>query len=603
MLKIITLGCVLLALLSAILTQSWLMARRGQGQLPGRVYSIISSRSTGFRRFQYVPVSAALVIIGVAVGMGAGWKRAAVFLVGAAVSCAASMIGSSAHVSGTTAAVYAISQGDMRTALKGSFRSGMVLGYCISSFLLTVLGGLFILFKTNEAVSMSCYLALGAAAVAIMMSVGGHVYSSSYALARDKDDPRDNTGNFAAIGSDLASTYLLSAAGVMLLADIGVATSGVTATFNVSSAAKFVLVIYAAGIVSSMIGSAFYRGGYSANSRSAVYRSSTVGCIVAVVITAAAAVVASMYMLQIRIYAYAAISGMVAAIAAGEISKAYSQDSKALVGRWKSDRRMGKYTPVMFNLGTGSASVIADGILVMAAVYVSYNFASYYGIALCAAGAVSVMPSMAAVGGLAITGGAAASMVDSLIEGDDFNPAADAMESAANNADICARSYTSITGLMAGISMFISYMHVAGYQTLNIISLPIMSGMILGSASAFLLLGSVISSVKLTGRAALGNLGLADEDSEPTGFVRGASIPAIICIAIPSVTGLLLGAQALAGFLLVSVLTGSAVQTALDRSGQYYERSASRSLGSLIRMMVVFSAALLPSFLKIGGFI
>lgn len=604
MLKIITLVCVLIALLTAILTEGWLRSKRGHDEYAGRIFSILSSRYRSFRRFEYMPQAVAVVILGIAVGVGTDWKRAAVYAAGALLSCLAVTIGAGSHVTGVSAASHLAEAGDIRSSLKASYRSGSIMGFTLAAAGLGALGALFLFFNTRSAITISIYLALGVSTVSFVQSVGGNVYTSAYSVAKDDRDPLDNTGTYAGYGADLIETYVMAAVSCMVMADIGVDTSVVTSTFNLSSAAKFILIVYAAGIASSVIGSFFYGGRHNlGNKRRNSSGGATVGTIITFIITAVITLYMSFNMLQSRVYGWACITGMAAVIVLAEISKIYSHDGMIHIGSLKADRKLGYHSPVIFNLGSGMISLVFTGTIITAAVIVSYNLASYYGMALCAAGFAAALPSVSAVNGLALTAGAASSITDTMIEGDDHKVIADAIETISIRADVCARSYASTGGMLGAIALVTGIAHASGVQNINLISPVVIVGMICGAASAFVLMGLVIIAVRMTGRAALGNLGIADDDNDPAGFIFGASIPDIAAAAFPTVIGLLLGTDALTGFLMTASLTGFVLMAALDNAGHYYDRAASRALGSLIKFMLIFSAAFLPAFIRIGGFI
>jgi Na+/H+-translocating membrane pyrophosphatase len=134
-------------------------------------------------------------------------------------------------------------------------------------------------------------------------------------------------------------------------------------------------------------------------------------------------------------------------------------------------------------------------------------------------------------------------------------------------------------------------------------TLRVFEGIIAGAAAAVLLTGLLISSVRMTGRVALRDIGRNDDETGATSAVRGAVIPGVVSIALPVIIGLFAGPKALAGFLISSAVTGQLLITAADNSGAHFENTAIQSLSSLIKVMAVFSVAFLPVFMKIGGFL
>ena len=113
----------------------------------------------------------------------------------------------------------------------------------------------------------------------------------------------------------------------------------------------------------------------------------------------------------------------------------------------------------------------------------------------------------------------------------------------------------------------------------------------------------LISSVRITGRVALRDIGRNDDETGATSAIRGAVLPAVVAIALPVLIGLFAGPMALAGFVISSAVTGYLLVVTTNNSGIHLENTAVQSMSSLLKAMAVFSVAFLPVFMKIGGFL
>jgi Na+/H+-translocating membrane pyrophosphatase len=98
-------------------------------------------------------------------------------------------------------------------------------------------------------------------------------------------------------------------------------------------------------------------------------------------------------------------------------------------------------------------------------------------------------------------------------------------------------------------------------------------------------------------------MGRSDDETGSASSLRGAALPVVIAIALPTVVGLLFGPATLAGFLVAVISCGYFIVTGFNNSGRHFENTAIQSLSSVIKMMTVFSAAFLPVFIRIGGFL
>lgn len=594
------LACAVAALLFALIFNSWLRSRKGKGESIARVYAIVRGRVFNFWSYQYVLLAAAVVIITAGAGFGLSWKHAAVCAAGAAVSFIPLILASWPFASGITASYNEASAGDIRQSVRSGYRTGFVLGSLITGFCLLAICAAVFFCKTDTVIKYAAVFALGSSVMSIILHTGGEVYSSAYSLAVPSKNYADRSGIFIGAGSDYISSYITAAASAFIMSDLAVATSGVTSTFTSGTALAFPLMVYASGIAGSVIGAFIHRAGIG-NDPS---RGADLGCIAAGIITVAGSLYFSIEFMQSRVYAWAAASGVAAGIILSEVSRIFSPYSRLFINSYKSDKSLGKYSGVIFNLGTGMISTVISSVIFILATGVSYMFASYYGVALCAVGLCSVFGSTAAVTGLEVATGYASEILGADITEDSpgtMAAASDILDSVSVKNGIISKSYAALAGNLSAVAAFCALFIISGEQQIDIMSLRVFCGIIAGAASSFVLAGIIIGSVRITGRVALRDIGRNDDETGATSALRGAVIPGIIAIALPVIIGLLVGAQALTGFIIASSVTGYLIITCFNSAGMHFENTAVQSLSSLIKMMAVFSVAFLPVFISAGG--
>lgn len=600
MYKILSLVCILAALLTALFLTSWVKSKRGTGEETARLYGIIKSRNSNFWGFHYIPVIAFLLLAVLASGIGTGWLNAAACFAGGIITFASVYAGSLVYVSGSVSSHNAAVSSDIRTSIKASYRTGAVLGLCISALVTAVLLAVFQFMKTASVMSLAGSFAMGASVAAVLLHTGGDVYSSAYSLAVPSGDFTDRSGFFTGAGSDIAESYILSAAAVIMLADLAVASSGVTSTFTNGAAARFVMIVFASGIAGSIAGIMMQRAGIG-NDPS---RGADIGLIAAALISTAISAYFSNQMLQSVVYALAAGTGMLAAIILAEISRFFSADSRIFKGAGKN---LGRHSVVIFNMGTGFFTTAATGIIILAAIVVSFNLANFYGVALCAAGMTSLTAASSAVTGLSVISAQTSEIISSSSEGGDEDTEMDKMSDAtaivADRTGIMSKTYRTVAGSLSAMAVFSAFAMSSQVDSIDIMALRVFAGIIVGICSAFVLTGTIIGSVHVTGRIARRDMGRSDDETGSTSSLRGAALPAVISIALPTLIGLLFGPATLAGFLIAVIATGFFIITGFNNSGRHFENTAIQSLASVIKMMTAFSVAFLPVFIKIGGFL
>lgn len=608
MLKILTIICILASVLSAVILMSWLKSKRGHGEKAARLLSVIRNRNASFKMFQLPSVIVTTVIIAVAVGRATGWTNAAAYFAGAVVCFAAIFITSDAFLSGAMSSYNSAVTNDVPASVKCSYRSGAVVGFIVSAAGLALLASIFLKIGDKSFLSFAAPYALGASTIAIYLHVGGYVYSASYSRAVSDKDFTDVSGYIYGSGADLFESYVLAAASAIMLADLAVATSGVTSTFTSEAPAKYPLIVYASGIVASMIGTLLYRGG----SQKKTAGNPILVCYAAGILTSAAAVYFSNYMMQSLVYAFATMTGIAVGLITGSISVYFTGDSKLMIANAANDKKLGRYSRAVFNMGTGMISSGLYIVLMIVAVAVSFNFASYYGIALCAVGFCSITACIGAVDGLSILTKSTSEILSSGSytneDGQDEtlrNEISDMLGTASIRTNASAKAFSTTSAFLASAAMLSAIFYLSESGTIRFLSeksISVLLGATGGAASVFILLGFVITSVRVTGTVAIRNMGKISDDSVAS-FLRGSLIPSILSIAFPASVGLLFGFKVLWGFLAGAIFTGYVLTTSLNNSGRYFENTAVQSLGSLIKMMVVFSAVFMFTIIKIGGFI
>lgn len=592
--------CLIAALLFAFLLDSWLRSRKGTGESIARIYAIVRGRIFNFWSFQYIPLIAAVVIIAAGAGLGLGWKQAAACAAGAAAAFIPLISSSGSFSNGITASYNEALNGDIRQSIRAGYRTGAVLGSWVTGVCLLALCIFFYLMKTGTVIKYAACFALGASIISMILHTGGEVYSSAYSLAVPARDFTDRSGLFIAAGSDYASSYIVAAVSAILLSDVAVATSGVTSTFTSGDAARFPLLVYASGIAGSVIGAFVHRAGIG-NDPS---KGADLGIITAGVITVAGSLYFSLDMLQSRVYAWAVAMGVAAAVVLIEISRVFAPDSKIFMAGYKSDKSLGRYSQVVFNLGTGMITTAVGAVLLILAVGISYMFASYYGVALCAAGICAILGSSAAITGLEVAAGSSADIIDSGKsdeDPEDLSRMAEALDTVSVRNGMLSKTYGAIAGTTSTLAAFCALFYVSGEQNIDIMSLRVFGGIIFGIAAAFILTGMLIGSVRITGRVALRDIGRNDDETGATSALRGAVVPAVVVIGLPVIIGLFVGIPALAGFVIGCTATGYILIICFNGSGIHFGNTAAQSLSSLIRMMAVFSVAFLPVFMSVGG--
>ena len=597
MLKILTLICALAGLLAAVSLETWLRSRIVRNETSAESYAEVKSRNSEFWSIQYVPLAFIIAVFAVVLFVFVGHLNAAVFLGGAALSFVSVFVGAATVVSGSIASSSSAVSGDIRTALKTSYRSAAVMGLGVTSIALIGLGLFFFLLKRDQLVDLVASFALGASVVSFILGLSGTTFSGAYSLTVKSDDFTDYTGMFIGSGADHAETYILSACAAALLSEVAVDASGLLSTFTATAAARFPLIIYAGGIIASIIGIMAYRG-YIVKRPDAGL---TAGNIVAAVIVSAVAIYFSNDLLQSYVYGICVLLGVVAALITGEASRAYSIDG-VIFKRFLPDRKKtGISQSMVYSLSIGMISVIIPAVLTTAAMILSYKFASFYGIALASVGISSMSAVNLAVRGFSINA-ASASEIASICDPDAECPnPADMLLTASVNSESVGKAYSGVSAYITLVAMYTALSAVANNPAINLLSTPVFTGISIGAVSVFMCAGFIIRSIRLTSQV----LGARLSESYATGklitSLRGGLPLLIVALASSLAAGFCGGVNGLIAFSCSAAVTGMCVIFAFNNAGKHYDKMATETLGTIIKLMLAVALVFAPLFMEFGG--
>ncbi len=597
MLKYITLACALFGLLVAIGLETWLRKSIVRNDNSADTYATVRSRSSEFLSIQLLPLALMAIVVGAAIGIGVGVLNAAVFLAGVLLCFMSVTLGSQTVVTGSIAPSSLANEGDIRGALRTSYRSASVMGLSLSSLALIGIGLLFLILDTKGIINLIASLGLGASVTSLCIGISGTAYSGAYALSVKSDDYTDYTGSFIGSGADFVETYVLSVCAAALLAGVAVDTSGVTSTFTVTSAARYPLIVFAAGIVASVIGIFTYRGRIVKNPDAGI----TAGNYVAAAVIAVVAFLFSQVVLESYVYGICVSAGLAAVLVSGEISRNFSSDGKSFKKNVPSARTVGASQSMIYSLSIGMMSVIIPVAFTGVALIISYYFANYYGMALAAVGINSMAAVNSSVRGFSINTASASEIVSATGSDEEGPTPADVLLTASVRTDVIGKTYSAVSTAITLVAMYCALSVVGNSESANILATSAFFGMIVGAVSVFIAGGLIIRSIRLTSIMLRDKLDDIYNDEKNITFLRGLLPLYLLSILAPAAAGFGGGINGLIAFACACTITGMCILFAFNNSGKYFDRMATETIGTMLKIMVAFTLVFAPFFNSFGG--
>ena len=149
--------------------------------------------------------------------------------------------------------------------------------------------------------------------------------------------------------------------------------------------------------------------------------------------------------------------------------------------------------------------------------------------------------------------------------------------------------------------MYTALSVVANNPAINLLSTPVFTGITMGAVFVFVCAGLIIRSIRLTVQVLRAKLGEPNDPDKRISSLRGLVPLILISFAVPLAAGAAGGVNGMIAFSCSAAVTGMCVIFAFNNSGKYFDRMATESLGTVIKLMVAVTLVFAPLFMNFGG--
>ena len=619
------------------------------------------------REYTYLAIFVAVVAVLILIS-DLGWRSMVAFLVGAACSALAGYIGmftaTRANVRTTTAAA----ESGAPAALTVAFYGGSIMGLTVAAMGLLGLGVLYLYFGGDPKTAHVIHgFGMGASSVALFSRVGGGIFSKSADVGADRvgkieagipeDDPRnagviadnvgDNVGDVAGMGADLFESYVGSIISAMFLATF----AAVTAVGFTSELVVLPLLLAAAGILASILGTFIVRSGEQADFgqllwalRRGIFASAGLLAIFALVIVLAMD-------LELR-YFWIVISGVIAGIVIGLATEYYTSYEYSPTKKISESSQTGAATVMISGIATGMISTLIPVIAIGITILVAFQLSEYgfYGVALAGVGLLSTLGITLATDAY----GPVADNAGGIAEQAELDPQVrertDALDALGNTTAATGKGFAIGSAALTSLALLAAYALAANIVIIDLLKPATLVGLLVGAMLPFLFSAFTMKAV---GRAAFSIVtevrrqfreipGIMEGTARPDyarcvdistkGALKEMILPGVMAVLAPIATGFILGVEALGGMLVGAVSAGfmlaimmATAGGAWDNAKKYVELgnfggkgseahkaavegdvvgdpfkdTSGPSLNILLKLMAIVSLVFAPVFLKV----
>ncbi len=379
---------------------------------------------------------------------------------------------------------------------------------------------------------------LGAESIALFARVGGGIYTKAADVGADlvgkveagipEDDPRnpatiadnvgDNVGDVAGMGADLFGSYVATVLAAMVLGNYVIKDMGgmIQDAFGGIGPILLPMSIAGFGILFSIIGTMLVKITSNDAKEKQVQGALNVGNWVSIALTAVACFVLVKFMLppvmkmeffgeglkeisSMRVF-YATLVGLVVGAVISSVTEYYTGLGTKPVMAIVQKSSTGAGTNVIAGLATGMISTFPTVLLFAAAIWTSYAFAGFYGVALAASAMMATTAMQLAIdafGPISDNAGGIAEMSELPKE---VRMRTDILDAVGNTTAATGKGFAIASAALTSLALFAAYVTFTGIDGINIFKAPVLAMLFVGGMIPVVFSALAMNSV---GKAAM----------------------------------------------------------------------------------------------------
>ena len=373
---------------------------------------------------------------------------------------------------------------------------------------------------------------LGAESIALFARVGGGIYTKAADVGADlvgkveagipEDDPRnpatiadnvgDNVGDVAGMGADLFGSYVATVLAAMVLGNYvirdvvkfngdlsGVEGYGFMDNFGGIGPVLLPMSIAGVGIIISMIGTMLVKITDNNAKESKVMNALNVGNWTSIVLVAGACYGLCMWMLpetmEMKFFGeegsgylkvsslnvfFASLVGLVVGAVISSVTEYYTGLGKKPILKIVQQSSTGAGTNIIAGLATGMISTFPSVILFAAAIWSSYAFAGFYGVALAASAMMATTAMQLAIDAFGPISDNAGGIAEMSEQKPIVRERTDILDSVGNTTAATGKGFAIASAALTSLALFAAYVTFSGIDGINIFKAPVLAMLFVG---------------------------------------------------------------------------------------------------------------------------
>ena len=416
-------------------------------------------------------------------------------------------------------------------ALKISFGGGTVMGLGVAGLAVLGLTAFFIIFYQvfmgggwTSSEDMTIVLetlagfSLGAESIALFARVGGGIYTKAADVGADlvgkveagipEDDPRnpatiadnvgDNVGDVAGMGADLFGSYVATVLASMVLGNYVIKDMGgsISDVFGGIGPILLPVFIAGAGIIISVIGTMLVSIKNNDAKENEVMGALNIGNWTSIALVAAVCYFLCIWMLpetmKMEFFGeglkevsstsvfFATLVGLFVGAVISSVTEYYTGLGKKPILKIVQQSSTGAGTNIIAGLATGMISTFPSVLLFAGAIWASYFFAGFYGVALAASAIMATTAMQLAIDAFGPISDNAGGIAEMSEQEPIVRERTDILDSVGNTTAATGKGFAIASAALTSLALFAAYVTFTGIDGINIFKAPVLAMLFVG---------------------------------------------------------------------------------------------------------------------------